>query len=44
MSERTPEGMIICDNCGGEFFPEDMDGDHCLDCAEELFGDEEQRP
>lgn len=34
--------MRTCDNCGGEFLPEDMDGDHCRECAEELFGDEDE--
>lgn len=28
-----------CDYCGGTFPPCEMDGDHCHDCAAELFGD-----
>ena len=35
--ERTE---VTCANCGGHFFPEDMDGEHCQDCVEELFGDD----
>lgn len=30
----------ICDYCGGEFPPSEMDGDHCDSCADELFGDQ----
>lgn len=33
------EGLIGCDNCGGLFLPEDMDGDHCAECAEQIFGE-----
>lgn len=36
------DGTRTCDYCGGEFLPEDMDGDHCFDCADELFGEDEQ--
>ena len=34
------DGMMECANCGGHFLPEDMDGEHCEDCVEELFGDD----
>lgn len=39
--EPNLNGMVMCDNCGGDFLPEDMDGDHCGECAAEIFGDEE---
>lgn len=32
------EGLVRCDCCGGKFLREDMDGDHCLECAGDLFG------
>lgn len=37
--------FVECDHCGGEFYGGefyggDMDGDHCSECAEELFGDD----
>src|SRR3546814_16935706 len=32
------DALIECANCGGDFLPEDMDGEHCCECAEELFG------
>ncbi|MDQ2878539.1 MAG: hypothetical protein M3R41_05645 [Pseudomonadota bacterium] len=38
--EASEDGMVTCDYCEGRFDRSDMDGDHCLDCAEELFGDE----
>lgn len=31
------EDMKTCDFCEGSFLPDDMDGDHCLACADELF-------
>ncbi len=34
-----PEGTVICENCHGYFLPEDMSGEHCLECTAELFGD-----
>lgn len=40
-SDETPEGMVRCEWCLGDFLPEDMDGDHCFDCAQEIFGDDE---
>ena len=33
------DGLRGCDACAGDFLPEDLDGDHCRDCADELFGD-----
>ncbi len=35
------EGMKRCDYCEGFFLPEDMDGDHCVECAGDLFGDDD---
>jgi len=35
--EGTPD-FLSCENCGGNFYHGDMDGDHCQDCAEILFG------
>lgn len=29
---------MICAFCEGDFLPEDMDGEHCRDCADALFG------
>ena len=34
------QGMRSCDWCGGDFLPGDMDGDHCRECAAEIFEDE----
>lgn len=34
------DGMDSCAHCGGSFFAEDMDGEHCRGCAEEIFGDD----
>lgn len=33
-----PDGMNHCEWCEGMFVPDDMDGEHCRGCAEELFG------
>lgn len=33
------DDVVICANCLGEFLPEDMDGEHCRDCCEEIFGE-----
>ncbi len=33
--------MRTCDHCEGAFLPDDMDGDHCRECSDMLFGDEE---
>lgn len=34
------DGLVECAHCEGLFLPEDMNGEHCADCAAELFGDE----
>lgn len=34
------DALIECVSCGGDFLSEDMEGEHCRDCAEELFGDD----
>lgn len=34
------DGLVRCDYCGGQFLREDMDGDHCVECAGDLFGSE----
>lgn len=34
------DGMQECANCEGLFLPEDMNGEHCRECADEIFGDE----
>lgn len=31
------DGMGICECCEGSFLPEDMDGEHCAECASSLF-------
>lgn len=31
------DAFDVCANCSGDFLPEDMDGEHCLECASELF-------
>jgi hypothetical protein len=33
------DAFIDCACCGLDFMPGDMDGEHCRDCADELFGD-----
>jgi hypothetical protein len=30
-------GVSTCEWCGGDFLPEDMDGEHCRECAHEIF-------
>jgi len=30
--------FLPCANCGGDFYYGDMDGEHCRECADELFG------
>lgn len=37
--ELVSEDLVECAHCQGMFLPEDMDGEHCRDCAEALFGD-----
>lgn len=32
------DGLVRCDYCGGQFLREDMDGDHCVARAGDLFG------
>jgi hypothetical protein len=34
----SSDPLVSCANCGGDFLPDDMDGEHCLECADELFG------
>jgi len=31
------DGLRSCAGCGASVHPADMDGDHCLGCAEDLF-------
>lgn len=35
------EEFETCEWCGGKFVPEDMDGEHCIDCAVALFEDDQ---
>lgn len=35
----SSDELVECANCGGAFLPEDMDGEHCRECAAELFDD-----
>lgn len=37
-AEAADDGLVSCDHCEGRFDRSDMDGDHCRDCAAELFG------
>jgi len=39
VSEEHHPDLRSCEWCGGEFLPEDMDGEHCLSCAEDIFSD-----
>ncbi len=45
MSDDPDEGLLECEWCHGKFDSADMDGEHCRDCAHELFhaddGDDE---
>jgi hypothetical protein len=34
------EGLNACVWCEGMFVPSDMEGEHCRQCAAELFGDD----
>lgn len=34
------DALIECANCGGDFLPEDMEGDHCRQCVAELFAND----
>ena len=34
------DAFDVCQWCGGDFLPEDMDGEHCLACADEIFASE----
>lgn len=40
MSDDSDDGMVECANCEGMFMLEDMDADHCRECAAEIFGDD----
>jgi hypothetical protein len=42
MSFEPLDGTRSCDNCGGDFLPGDMDGDHCLECSDSLFGEPDE--
>jgi len=37
----TDDGFDACAWCGGDFVPDDMDGEHCRQCAADLFGEDE---
>lgn len=41
LADARDDGLVACDHCDGRFDRSDMQGDHCHDCAEELFGDDE---
>lgn len=32
------DAFVECAYCGGDFLPDDMEGEHCRECADELFG------
>jgi hypothetical protein len=34
------DDLIECAHCEGLFLSEDMNGEHCRECASELFGDD----
>ena len=34
------DGLVECQNCGGHFLPGDMNGEHCRECASEIFADD----
>lgn len=38
--ELVSDELISCAHCEGLFLPEDMDGEHCRECAGELFGND----
>jgi hypothetical protein len=35
----SSDELVECAYCLGAFLPEDMDGEHCRECAAELFND-----
>lgn len=39
--EAADDGLVSCDHCEGRFDRSDMAGDHCRECAAELFGEAE---
>lgn len=40
--ENDPEfDLVECAHCAGLFLREDMDGEHCRECADEIFGDDD---
>lgn len=42
MCDETIESddLVECAFCEGLFLPDDMNGEHCRECASELFGDD----
>lgn len=41
MNDDGPfDGLVECQNCNGHFLPDDMIGEHCRECAADLFGDD----
>lgn len=38
MDEENPD-FVECAFCGESFHRGDMDGEHCRECADELFND-----
>ena len=34
------DDLCACQWCDGKFLLEDMDGEHCRECAQEIFGDD----
>lgn len=35
--DDNDDGMVECENCSGRFDTSDMDGEHCRECAAEIF-------
>jgi hypothetical protein len=36
---ESSDDLRTCEWCGGKFLSEDMDGEHCRTCAEDIFSD-----
>jgi len=36
--DQGDDDCLTCEHCQGRFLPEDMDGEHCRECAAEIFG------
>jgi hypothetical protein len=36
--DQANDGCLTCEHCRA-VLPDDMDGEHCLECAGEIFGD-----